>query len=475
MKELTKQLATFVTEAVVPASAIDKAKKPFADTLGAMLSGAASEVAAPLNRYLDSCGASGTSPIVGSSRSACAEAAAMVNGTLGHAMDYDDGISLAPVHPSSVIIAALISGAQGHSGRAVLEAYATGVEVSVKLALAIGMAHYNHGWHATGTIGVMGAVAALARAGRLDAETIQSALGLAASMASGLRSNFGTMTKPLHAGWAARSAVSAVTLASSGFTARADILEATKGFFSVYGLGKSEPERALETLGSPYVIEVPGLSLKRYACCYASHRPIEGVRALRRQFGFTAADIESVHCAVAPGSLGALIYPRPKTGLEGKFSLEYALAAAILDETLSLWTFSDEAVVRPEAQALLPKIFVREEARCEVGDPDAQRKGYSRRGHVEVEVKLRDGRRGTHRVDVVPGSPEQGLEWEDIRAKFLDCARAASLAYEQAATVFEMLMSLEQCEDVQIFLELLRPMNASANRQFSALSKVQVK
>lgn len=453
---LTRQLATFIAESAPSAAVIDKAMQPFADTLGAMLSGVSSEVAAPLNRYLEHAG-SGQSLILGSSRTAPVEAAALVNGTFGHALDYDDGIALAPVHPSSAVIAALLTEAAGRSGQDVLNAYVIGVEVSVRLAMAIGMTHYNHGWHATGTVGIMGAVAALARVRGLRVEQILMALGLAVSMASGMRSNFGTMAKPLHAGWAARSAVAAVALASSGLTARTDILEAEKGYFSVYGLGKSKPEQALNLLGQPYVIDVPGLSLKRYACCYASHRPIEGIRALRRELGFTAADIDNVRCLLAPGSLGALIYPRPKTGLEGKFSLEYALAAAMLDDVFSLWTFSDEAVMRPEAQALLPKIDAREDPKCALDDPQAEHKGYSRRGYVEVCVKLKDGRTATRRIDVVPGSPEDGLEWDDIRTKFLDCAKAASVPHRQAVDAIQTLMSLERCQDMSMLLSLLRP------------------
>lgn len=451
----TAHVARFVAEAQVPPAVREKAKQALTDTVGVILSGVESEVAPPLFRYVRGQPV-GACAILGTSIDTSAESAALVNGTLGHAMDFDDGIVSAPVHPSSVVVAALLSETAPISGEALLDAYVVGVEVSVKLATAIGIDHYHRGWHGTGTIGLFGALAALARVRRLDPTVTRLALGLASSMSSGIQRNFGTMTKPFHTGWAARNAVVAVELAANGFTAAADALEADAGFFAVYGNERSNLD-VLQTLGAPYSIDDPGLSLKRYACCYASHRPMEGLLALRRELDFTAETLGSLTCLLAPGSLRALIYPRPTTGLEGKFSLEYALAAGVLDGDYSLWSFTDEAVTRPAAQALLERITVREDPRCAVGDPHAATRGPSRRGFVEVHAATRDGRKASRRVDPLPGSPDQPLGWDDIRAKFLDCAASARLDPAKSRAAFEALAQLDACTDVKTIVRLLRP------------------
>jgi 2-methylcitrate dehydratase PrpD len=452
----TARLASFIADATIPRAVRDKAKKAVADTVGVMLSGVKSEVAPPLLRYLRGQHAGGASAVLGTNLTAPPEVAALINGTFGHAMDFDDGIVSAPVHPSSVVIATLLSNTRELSGEALLDAYVVGVEVSVKLATAIGIEHYHRGWHGTGTLGVFGAVAALARARRLDPAVTQVAFGLASSMTSGIQRNFGTMTKPFHTGWAARSGVVAVELACSGFTAAADALEANSGFFAVYGNANSNMD-VLLGLGDPYAIDDPGLSLKRYACCYASHRPMEGVLALRSELGLTPDNLAGLRCLLAPGSTRALIYSRPVTGLEAKFSLEYALAAGVLDGAYSLWSFTDEAVARPAVQDLLPRISTAEDPRCAIGDPHAATRGPSRRGYVEVHAETRDGRRAVRRIDKLPGSPDQALTWDDIRSKFLDCASSADLDAKRSREAFDRLAQLEECADVSEICTLLRP------------------
>ena len=456
MPETTRHIAAFATSAEIPEAVRNAARKPFVDTVGCILSGAASEVAEPLTTYVSRHHGHGASVILGTAMRAPAEIAAFVNGTFGHALDFDDGIVLAPVHPSSVVVAALLADPGGVSGRQILDAYVVGIEVAVKLAVGIGIEHYHRGWHGTGTIGIFGAVAALAHARKLPVGITQTAFGLAASMASGVQRNFGTMGKPLHTGWAARNAVTAVELASSGFTAATDAMEAKNGFFAVYGSADSDPGMTVSSLGRPYAIADPGLSLKRYACCYASHRPMEGLLALRKELALSAANVKSVQCVLAPGSLRALIYPRPTNGLEGKFSLEYALAAGVLDGAYTLWTFGDDAVARPAAQALLPRMAVMEDARCALGDAQGAKLGPSRRGFVEVSAERLDGKRATTTVQKLPGSPDQPLTREEVNAKFLDCAAAAQLDGARTEAALERLEHLDNERDAASVIALLR-------------------
>ena len=457
----TATIAEFIVNtraADFPPGSSEKAIKVIADTFAVILAGVSSEVAEPLHRYLDSARESGASPILGTGLTATAETAALINGTFGHALDYDDVLSMMPAHPSAVIVAALLAGMNGKavSGRQFIEAYIIGVEVGGKLGLGMTNEHYQRGYHATGTLALFSGLAALARLHGLDAATIEQAMGIAGSMASGLRRNFGTMTKPLHSGLAARSALTAVRLAMAGFTAAPDIMEAKAGFYSTLGTAASDPEVTANGLGKPFVISSPGIAVKKFPCCYATHRAIDGVLTLRDRLGFDAASISKVICRMPPGGMHVLIYPRPVTGLEGKFSLPYSIAAAVLDGKFSLWSFSDEAVRRPAVAALYAHIDAHETDSSRGDDPQFEQRSSGSRGFVEVEVQLKDGRRDQVRVDVPPGSPARELTWEELEGKFMDCARQAPrIGAANAASAFAAIRTLDRAEDVSRIAALL--------------------
>lgn len=461
MTGLTEALAAFIqakTLQDMPLDALEKAKKAIADTVAVMLAGAGSEVAPPLLRYVEHAAERGMSPILGSGRTTSPEMATLVNGTFGHALDFDDVLSLMPAHPSAVILPALMADPREGklSGRELIEAYVIGVEVGGKIGLAITVGHYHRGFHGTGTLAIFSALGALAKRHRLDIATTRTAFGIAASMASGLQRNFGTMTKPLHTGLAARNALAAVQLARSGFTAAPDVLEAPAGFFAAYGVKSSKPAAAIDQLGNPWVIVDPGLALKRFPCCYASHRGMDGVLRLRQRLGLTAENLQRLACRMPPGGMRVLIYPQPKTGLEGKFSLQYALAAGVLDGQYSLWSFSDEAVTRPRIADLLARIEVGEDPRCAGDDPLLETRSSGSRGFVEVEAVLEDGRHETVRVDHAPGHPSRELTWDDIAAKFMDCAAQARIEPGKAERAFRIVEQLETCADFGEVVALLR-------------------
>ena len=342
------------------------------------------------------------------------------------------------------------------SGKALIEAYVIGIEVGGKIGQAITVGHYHRGFHGTGTLAIFSALGALAKRHRLDLATTRTAFGIAASMASGLLRNFGTMTKPLHTGWASRNALAAVNIARSGFTAAPVALEAPSGFFAAYGVEASRPDTAIDGLGNPWVIDNPGLALKRFPCCYASHRGMDGVLQLRHRLDLNAETLKRLDCRMPPGGMRVLIYPHPKTGLEGKFSLQYALAAGILDGEYTLWSFTDEAVNRPQIRDLLPRLGVSEEPRCAGNDPLLETRSSGSRGYVEVEAVRTDGRRDTVRVDHAPGHPSRELAWEDISAKFMDCAAQGHIDLDEAERAFSILERLEACADIGEVIALLR-------------------
>ena len=442
-----------------PAGSDEKAIKVIADTYAVILAGVSSEVAEPLQKYLESLHESGAAPILGTGRTASPETAALINGTYGHSLDYDDVLSMMPAHPSAVILSALLAAMDDTpvSGKDFIEAYVIGVEVGGKLGVGMTNEHYQRGYHATGTLALFSGLASLCKLYKLDAATIQQAMGIAGSMASGLRRNFGTMTKPLHTGLAARSALTAFRLAQAGFTAAPDIMEAKAGFFSTYGTADSDPEVTANGLGKPFVISDPGIAIKKFPCCYATHRGMDGVLTLRERMGFDANSVEKVICRMPPGGMHVLIYPRPVTGLEGKFSMPYAVAAAVLDGQFSLWSFSDEAVRRPEIAALYDKVDTHETTACRGDDPQFDKRSSGSRGFVEVEVRLKDGRRDQIRIDVPPGHPSRALTWDELHAKFLDCARQAPrISTANAEVAFGDIRNLAALSDIGVITRRLQ-------------------
>ncbi len=450
----TADIAAFIVNASsadFPPDAAEKARKAIADTFAAIIAGAGSEVAQPLLRYLAAAHAPGPAPVLGTALTAAPDTAALVNGAFGAALDYDDVLSMMPAHPSAVILPAMLASLPDRPvrGAAFIEAYILGLEVGGKLGLGITVGHYHRGFHATGTLALFSALAALVKLHGLDVQTTQLAFGIASSMASGLKRNFGTMTKPLHSGLAARSALTAWRLAAAGFDAAPDALEAPAGFFSTYGVPESDPALTVNGLGRPYVITHPGLALKKFPCCFATHRGIDGLLKLREMLACDAASVDRVTCRMPPGGMEVLTYPRPATGLEAKFSMEYCLAAGLLDGTYSLWTFSDAAVRRAEIAALYPRIEVSEDPACRGDDPQFDKRSSGSRGFIEVEVRLRNGRSERIRVDQPPGSPARELSWDDLREKFNDCARHSQRVSAAAASAgFEAIRTLDQLDDV---------------------------
>lgn len=467
--KLSLGLANFVKSADVADAgpeAIGLAKRVIADTVAVIMSGAGSEVAPPMLSYAARMGA-GSVPLIGTVDHAAAPVAALVGGTFGAALDFDDVLSMMPGHPAAVIMPALIAQCYDEpvSGADFVDAYIVGLEVGSKLSQGVGIRHYQRGYHTTGTIALFCAVAALARRFRLSVEQTQMALSLAASTASGIQANFGTMTKPLHSGWAAQSAVIAVDLVRSGFTASLSAIEDKGGYLSAYGTEESDAGKVLPLLGSPWTIVSPGIALKKFPTCYATHRAIDGVVEIEKEVGPLLNQLDRLTCRVVPGALLPLRFNRPKTGLEGKFSMPYGLAVAVLDRHLTIASFEDHAVLRPEIQDLYEKIDVIEDEACGAEDPDYNRKSAGTRGFVVVEARLTDGRVIRRRVDIAPGHPKRSLTWEDLNAKFLDCASSCGVDGGVAQTAFDALTRLEQMPDVAA---LLRPLVPAGERRSSA-------
>lgn len=440
----------------LPEHVVLVAKNALIDTVAAVFAGLSSELIDPLLGYLTSIDATGNRPIIGTAIRTGPDKAALVNATLGHALDLDDTVSAMPGHPSSVVLAALFAcpEVEQASGSDLLTAYVVGFEVATKVGMALGGLHYRRGWHTTGTAGIFGATAAVGKLLRLGPDAMHSAFGIASSMAAGLRANFGTMAKPMHSGWAASAGLTAALLAASGFTGSTSALTGDGGFLNVYGDLDTQPE-VLLGLGSPFTFEQPGVALKRYPCCYAVHRAIHAIGQLRGDHVLDAATVTRISAVVPPHSLDPLPYARPKTGLEGKFSMQYVLAVGLLDGDYGLRAFSDDAVTRQAITELIELTDVREDPAMSPDDPEGNGASAGTRGAVEVRVQFTDGTIASCRVVHPPGSPASPLDRADLRAKLLSCADHGGFPTERAEAVLHVLEHLDEQASTAHLLSLL--------------------
>ncbi|UQZ82223.1 MmgE/PrpD family protein [Paenibacillus konkukensis] len=387
-------------------------------------------------------------PVVGQGRKSSFRQAALLNGYLGHALDYDDVHSDVRGHPSTVILPALLSAAAagGVSGERLLAAYVIGVETMARFGRAIGAEHYLRGWHNTATLGGIAAAAAAGYLLGFTEERLQKAIGFAATQAGGLRNQFGTETKPLHAGMAAQAALLAVKLTEAGFGGTLHALDGTAGFFGVYGDLAAAEANLLDGWGESWRIVNPGLWFKIYPFCSAAHHAADAAVLLRQKHPLAADDIGRVDIVFPTGGDAALIERQPRTGEQGRFSVEYVAALALLGEPLSVDSFASKPIA-PHLLELLPRIRRVYDDSIEPA-PHAVPKGR----YTIVEVTARDGRSFRERIDCPRGAPGNALTPEDLRQK-LEGALAAEPA--RAAALLDTIARLQSAADVERLLELL--------------------
>jgi 2-methylcitrate dehydratase PrpD len=416
---LTQRLAEFVIDtraSDVPQDVMDASRDALIDTLGVALVGGLDEVGEIALGYVRDLGAKREATVWGTHVATSMAEAAFVNGIFGHALDFDDVHASVHGHPSTTIIPAALAAGEvaGAPGEAVLAAYAVGLEAGAKLGIALGNGHYQRGWHSTATTGVFASTAVAARLLGLDVGQLRNALGLAASQAAGLLRNFGTMTKPFHAGHAARCGVQSALLARAGFTADTSIFDGKNSFLGTYAEKDGQPlEPLVDRLGKPWEAIAPGISYKRWPCCYCNHRPVGVLLQMIHDHGIRADQVQAIEIGFPPGSDTALIHTNPQTGLEGKFSIEYVAAATVLDGKVGIDTFTDVMVQRPELRTLLKKV-----RRYRIEDS----KMYSGAvGYNDVTVRTTQGEY-KRRETKAPGSPDWPMTESERDAKFLDCA-----------------------------------------------------
>ncbi|MGZ8310729.1 MAG: MmgE/PrpD family protein [Allosphingosinicella sp.] len=433
-----------------PAAARDSAHRQFIDVVAVAIPGAVEPVTRRVFETVRHWGA-GPAAAIGQGQALAAPWAVLVNGTAAHALDFDDNFDPAKAHASAVLVPAILALAEQEraSGRACLDAYIAGLQILGRVGQGVNPAHRNRGWHATATVGAIGAAAACARLLQLDASAAGFALSIATSLAAGFMSQFGTMAKPVHAGLAAKAGILAASLARNGLDAGLDTLDGAHGMNRL--MVGPDYEQLRDTLthvehgqnlrfetaaiGEPLLILSSGFRVKRFPNCGSAHRAMDGLLELRERHGFAAGEVEAIHVRAPVTHLANLMYERPDNALEAKFSLEYGVAVALLYGNCTLADFTDEAARRPEVLALYPRIHRHPVDKAEGEFP------------TEVEVVLRDGRRFETRVPMPVGSLDAPFTLDQYWTKLEGCA-AGLLADAAIARLREALADLPHLPEI---------------------------
>jgi 2-methylcitrate dehydratase PrpD len=435
----------------IPQEAIHIAKRAILDCIGVTIAGMREPGPKILAEHVRKVGASPEAGVVCGGFQTSADLSAWVNGTGSHALDYDDTFPGAVgynFHPTVPILSAVLAMGEklDASGGDVLTAYIVGIEVEARMGAAIGPHNSRIGWHPTPILGTIGAVAASANILKLTPGQVQMAMGITGSLTGGLLLNFGTMTKPLHAGNSARNGVVAALLAQDGFTANKSIMEGEFGFCSMFSGGKVKGIGNIDQdLGKTWHILSPGMSLKPYPCCRSTHSSIDASLYLKNVMGVDTGQIVKIICRTSPDHTKLARFHRPKNANEGKFSIPYCIAASLLRGKISLKDFTDEKVADPETQALLSKV--------DFEYPEEYIKGTKILAQ-EVVVKLSNGTEYSRKVEAPKGDPESPLTDEELSAKFIDCTRLA-LSQTKIEKVLEMVAHLESLKNISQLMKLI--------------------
>jgi len=388
------------------------------------------------------------SNIIGFNDKTTPEHAALVNGTSGHADDYDDSqLVTAPdriygllTHPTVPALSSslAVGEEQECSGEEFLEAFITGFEVECKIAEAILPNHYKKGFHTTGTIGTFGSFAASSLLRGLDEQELRYGLSIASSLASGIRVNFGTMTKPLHAGRAASNGIVASSLGQLGFTADDNGLDGEWGFFKVLG-GGYEADKIIGKLGNPYTIVDPGATFKMYPCGSLGQPSMDSMLEIVEENDLSPQDVSEIRLRAGPNILEPLRYEKPTNEFQAKFSLHFGLTSILLNRKAGLREYSDEYVKNPQVQKMMRKVKT-------IHDPEIAAMGTDKMRSI-VEVVLKDGRIIKKVAENARGTREKPLTEKDVYRKFMECA---SFRYDQekANEIFTLLKAIEKMDSI---------------------------
>ena len=447
----TEKIARFIANSRyedIPRAAVDKAKRTALDCAGAALAGISEPVSQTAASYVNKLDGPPQASVFGAAVKSSVQDAALANGTIAHALDYDDcGVKIG--HPSVLVLPAVLSLGEhlGAAGREIIAAYILGLEVECKLALhadfKLMQARLNHQtWY-----GSIGAAAACAKLLKLDAEKTRMALGIAGNFACGLSANHGSMAGAMAAGNACRNGVAAALMAQAGITANPNIIETKNGFYdTLVGRDHYDAERMADGLGKPFYIESPGIGLKKYPSCYHTHRALDGVFQLLGEHRLAGKDIAEVDVGTSERAMRVLAFTEPATPYQAKYSMPYCIAAALVDGRVTLETFTprkfeDPDIVesRKKVRLSFPDVPIWP-GLADVG-PDTEFVGNP------VTITTADGRSYNARVDIPRGDPALPLTDDELLSKYRDCARSR-LRPEDIDRSLDAVLALEKAPDI---------------------------
>ena len=448
---VTDILARFVAEtdfATISEKVLTSAKMHILDTLGTALVGVTTDTAAIAFDYCQRVGRSDEATIWGTRQKSSAPMAAFANGLLGHAIDFDDWDAFIHAgHPTCMVAGAALSLGEviDSSGRDLLKAYTLGIEILTKIA-ANAPNVQDRGFHSTPVLGSIGAAVACASVMGLNPEKIKAAVGIAASAAGGIHRQQGSMVKPFHAANAARNGVEAALLAEKGFTADAAIIEAPRGFCDTFfGPETCNYEKMIADVGRPYFLESPGLGLKLHPCSAPQFLAADAALQLKREHNIRFADIAKMEVSIPPLRYQRHYHPEVKTGLRGKFAINYVVALAFLDGKLEIDTFTDAKANEPQVQDALTKVKV-------IVDESIPEPGP----YCPVSVELKDGSRFSHTAKIAKGHPENPMTEEEVLNKFRSNAKQVFSPQKSEAVIAKM-RNLETVSTIKELVALLTP------------------
>jgi 2-methylcitrate dehydratase PrpD len=451
----TEELARFAAELKfeqIPAEALEWAKDAILDCIGVAIAGTQEDAGRIITNYVKEGDGRPEAGVFAAGFKTTAKKAALANGTIAHTLDFDDWILPNWMgHPTAPLLPAIFALGQRQriSGKDILLAYVVGFEVGGRVGAGVGRGHYEHcSWHPTATLGTMGATAACCNILRLDVTQTRMALGIASSEASGVRQNFGTMTKPLHAGLASRNGVMAALLAQKGFTGDGSAIEGPLGFSSAFTAGgEYDLGKMTDGLGNSFLIVENGVSIKPYPCCGDGHRCLDAILYLIKEHDIKADDVDSVECRTSDMVPQIMMRHRPKAGSEAKFSMEFGMAIALVDRKAGLEQYRTDRVMDPEVQELLTRVSF-------VHPPEAS--GYlgMETYPEQVAVKLHDGTVYSHEVLESKGRPGNRLSQAELIEKYSECA-ARAISSERIDRSLDMLQRLEKLRDINELMDVL--------------------
>ena len=446
---VTDTLARFVVASEISSMSektLSNAKLHILDTLGVALAGVSTSAAQIALGYCKNLGASNQASIWGTKNKASVSTAAFANGLLSHALDYDDWDAFIHVgHPSSMIVGAALPLAEhiGASGKDLLKAYVLGIEVICKLA-ANAPNVQDRGFHSTPVFGSLGAAIACASLLKLDVDKVKAALGVAASAAGGIHRQQGSMVKPFHAGNSARNGAEAALLASQGFTADAAIFEAPRGFCDTFfGPETCDYDKMIENIGEPFFLETPGIGLKWHPCSAPQFLAADAALHLKHEHKINFADVAKMEVSIPPLRYARHYAAEVKTGLRGKFAINYVVAMCFLDGKLEIATFTDEKVNQPQVQDAFSKVKV-------IVDESIPEPGP----YCPVSVELKDGKRHSYTAKIAKGDPRNPMTEAEVTEKFLSNSKAA-ISAARAKEVIAAVNRLESIGNVKTIVDLL--------------------